>query len=183
MSLSAEAFTLAQTIHQIEPAAEHIGFILAGGVTTGDRIYAAGNGGSAAQAQHFTAELTGRYLKERPPLPGVCLNADTAAMTAIANDYGYDQVFARQVRALCYEGDFLVLFTTSGNSPNLVEAAKAARDMGVTVIGITGRDGGALATECSFELRVPLYETPLIQAAHLMVAHEICRIVEDVCQK
>ena len=182
MSLHVDAMELAAALHQIEDAVEHVGAIIAGGITTGDRVFVAGNGGSAAQAQHFAAELTGRYLKERKPLPGICLNTDTAALTAIANDYGYEQVFARQVEALCVEGDYLLLFTTSGNSQNLIFAARAAREIGVTVVAITGRDGGALAGECHYELRVPMHDTPQIQAAHMMVAHEICRIVEDVCQ-
>lgn len=183
MSLSVDSVHVTSALIDVEDAVTHVAHILASAITTGDRLYVAGNGGSAAQAQHFAAELTGRYLKERHPLPAVCLNADTAALTAIANDYGYEQVFARQVEALGVEGDVLVLFTTSGNSPNLIEAAKAAKRLGMTVLGITGRDGGALATEyIDLELRVPLHDTPLIQAAHLMMAHEICRIVEDSCQ-
>lgn len=181
--LSVDAVRVSGALIEIEGVVDGVGRVIARGVAGGDRVFAAGNGGSAAQAQHFAAELTGRYLKERKPLPGICLNADTAAITAIANDYGYEQVFARQVRALGQEGDFLVLFTTSGNSPNLVEAARVARDLGMAVVGITGRDGGKLAAECDLELRMPLNETPLIQAAHLMVAHEICRIVEEACQE
>lgn len=181
MMLSADAYTVAKTLEQVEAATDAVGLAIAIRMMGGGMVLAAGNGGSAAQAQHFAAELTGRYLKERKAMPAIALNADTAAVTAIANDYGYEHVFARQVEAFADPKNVLVLFSTSGKSKNVIEAARVAQANDMLVVGITGRDGGPLARECSLEIRVWIEETPLIQAAHLMVAHEICRIVEDVC--
>ncbi len=180
--LSDAAYRLVEVMDGMDLPVQSTGLAIAARVQNGHTILAAGNGGSAAQAQHFAAELTGRYLLDRRALPAMALNADTAALTAIGNDYGFAQVFARQVEAFAQPGNVLVLFTTSGNSENLIEAAKVAQANEMLVVGITGRDGGKLARECSLELRVRSHDTPLIQTAHLMIAHEICKIVEEACR-
>jgi D-sedoheptulose 7-phosphate isomerase len=145
----------------------------------GGKLLFAGNGGSAAEAQHFSAEMVGRFLKERRPLPSIALSTDTSAITAIGNDYGYEQVFARQVEALGQPGDVLIALSTSGRSANIVAAMKAARAKGLTTIGLTGlhpRDMGELA---DIALKVPSTHTPQIQEGHLVLGHLLCGMVEN----
>jgi D-sedoheptulose 7-phosphate isomerase len=144
----------------------------------GGRVLAAGNGGSAAEAQHFAAELVGRFLRERAAYAALALTADTAVLTAIANDYGCDRIFARQVEALAHPGDLFVAFSTSGKSPNLIEAARVARKRGVTVIAITGERQSPLADLADIAIRVPAAETPVIQELHTIVLHVLCDMVE-----
>lgn len=147
----------------------------------GGKVFFCGNGGSAAAAQHMAAELTGRFLKERDPLPGLALTTDTSALTAIANDYGYEQVFARQLRALATSDDCLVVLSTSGNSPNVTEAAKVAQTVeliGIPVIGLLGRDGGKLREFCDVAICVPSDVTARIQEAHEFIGHALCAHVE-----
>jgi D-sedoheptulose 7-phosphate isomerase len=144
----------------------------------GGKVLAAGNGGSAAEAQHFVAELVGRFKRERRPLPALALTADPAILTAVANDYGYAEVFARQVRAWGRPGDALVLFSTSGRSPNVLEAAAAARECGVRVVAVTGAAPNPLAAAGDFALRAPAADTPLIQELHAIVVHLLCDLVE-----
>jgi D-sedoheptulose 7-phosphate isomerase len=145
----------------------------------GNAILFCGNGGSAADAQHLAAELVGRYLRDRPPLRALALTVDSSALTAIANDYGYEQVFARQLRGLGRPGDVLVAISTSGNSPSVVRAVEAAREMGIASIGLTGAAGGALAGLCDLCLRVPSDRTNHIQEMHIALGHLICGIVEE----
>ncbi|MBU3725280.1 MAG: D-sedoheptulose 7-phosphate isomerase [Burkholderiaceae bacterium] len=145
----------------------------------GGKLMFAGNGGSAAEAQHFSAEMVGRFLKERQPLPSIALNTDTSALTAIGNDYGYDQVFARQVEALGNRGDVLIAMSTSGRSQNIVRAMQTARAKGIITIGLTGvhpRDMGELA---DVVLKVPSSHTPQIQEGHLVLGHLLCAMVEN----
>ena len=145
----------------------------------GGKLMFAGNGGSAAEAQHFSAEMVGRFLKERQPLPSIALNTDTSALTAIGNDYGYEQIFARQVEALGNRGDVLIAMSTSGRSPNIVRAMQAARAKGIVTIGLTGvhpRDMGELA---DVVLKVPSSHTPQIQEGHLVLGHLLCAMVEN----
>ncbi len=137
-----------------------------------------GNGGSAADAQHLAAEFLGRYLRERRPLPAVALQDNASAVTAIANDYGYEQVFARQLQALAVPGDVAVGISTSGNSPSVVEAAKLARKMGLHTIGLTGVSGGRLREIVDVLIAVPSNETPRIQECHILVGHALCDAVE-----
>ncbi len=144
----------------------------------GARILVCGNGGSAADAQHFAAELSGRYVKERRALAGIALTTDTSALTAIGNDYGFDQVFSRQVEALGRPGDLLVGISTSGNSPNVVKAVEAAQALGLRTLGLLGRDGGRLATLCDDCLVVPSSVTARIQEIHLMVYHFWCEALD-----
>lgn len=146
---------------------------------SGGRVLVAGNGGSASEAQHFATELVGRFLRERAPYAVLSLTADTAVLTAIANDYGYEHVFARQVEAYGRRGDLFLGFSTSGRSSNLVNAATVARDMGVMVIAITGARQSPLADLADVAIRAPAEETPLIQELHTIVLHILCDLVES----
>ena len=145
----------------------------------GNKILICGHGGSAADAQHFAAELTGRYKTERRGLPGIALTTDTSALTAIGNDYGYDRVFDRQVEALAQKGDLLIGISTSGNSKNVINALKVAREMGCKTLGLTGRDGGAMNDLCDVNLVVPSDDTPRIQEMHILFEHTICQIIDN----
>ena len=153
------------------------GSLLAEALRAGGKVLACGNGGSAADAQHFAAELVNRFEMERPPLAAVALSTDTSTLTSIANDYAYEQVFAKQVRAIGRRGDALLAISTSGNSPNVVEAVKVAHELGVRVIGLTGNGGGKLAAmlgENDVHLCVPHKKTARIQEVHLLVLHCLC---------
>ncbi len=144
----------------------------------GNKILFAGNGGSAADAQHWAAELVSRFGYDRPGLAGIALTTDTSALTAIGNDYGYERVFARQLEALGHDGDVLFAISTSGNSTNILAAIDAARGLGIDVIGFTGRKGGAMASRCTVCLRMPSDETPKIQEGHELLGHLICGLIE-----
>ncbi len=144
----------------------------------GRKVLLCGNGGSAAQAQHLAAEFVGRYLRERQPLPAIALSADTAALTAIANDYRFDDVFSRQIEALAVEGDVLIALSTSGTSADVVLAAQTARARKVIVLALTGQNGGELARHADLALLVPSVTTPIIQEIHLAVGHVLCDLVE-----
>ena len=145
----------------------------------GQRIYLCGNGGSAADAQHIAAELIGRFVHDRRALPAIALTTDTSALTAIGNDYGYDEVFSRQVDGLCREGDVLVAISTSGNSGNVLKAVDAAHRAGASVIGLSGKSGGALDSKCDVSLVVPSDVTARIQEMHIVIGHLICALVEE----
>jgi D-sedoheptulose 7-phosphate isomerase len=139
-----------------------------------------GNGGSAADAQHLAAEFLGRYLTEREPMPALALNANTSAVTAIGNDYGYDQVFARQLAALAAPGDVAVAISTSGNSPSVIEAILSAHRLGLFTIGLTGASGGRLRGLVDVLIAVPSQETPRIQECHILLGHALCDCVEQM---
>lgn len=148
-----------------------------GTLANNGRILACGNGGSATDAQHFVAELVGRFERERLPLAGIALNTDTAILTAVGNDYGYDAIFKRQVNALGQPGDVLVAISTSGNSPNVVHAIEAAHDRDMTVIALTGRGGGLITdvlTDADIHLCVPHDRTMRIQEVHIVLLHALC---------
>lgn len=145
---------------------------------SGGKIMFAGNGGSAADAQHWAGELVSRFYYDRPGLAALALTTDTSILTAIGNDYGYDYTFARQIEALGNRGDVFVAITTSGNSPNIIRAAEAARDRGIRVIGFTGEGGGKLAPLCDICLRIPSAETPRIQEGHEFLGHLMCALIE-----
>ena len=138
-----------------------------------------GNGGSSTDAQHLAAEFLGRYLRERSPLPAVALADNTAAVTAIANDYGYEHVFSRQLQALAVPGDVAVGISTSGNSKNVIEAIRSARKLGLYTIGMTGASGGQMRDLVDTLIAVPSNETPRIQECHILVAHALCDAVEN----
>lgn len=147
----------------------------------GQKILTCGNGGSACDAQHFSSEMLNRFNHERPSLPAVALVSDIATLTSIANDYSYADVFAKQIRGLGQPGDLLLAISTSGNSPNVLQAIKAAQDKKMSVIALTGRDGGKipdLLTANDIEVRVPANETARIQETHLLIIHCICDIVD-----
>lgn len=144
----------------------------------GRKVLLCGNGGSAAQAQHLAAEFVGRYLRERQPLPAIALTSDTAALTAIANDYRFDDVFSRQIEALGVEGDVLIALSTSGTSADVVLAAQTAHTKKMIVLALTGQSGGELARHADLALLVPSVTTPIIQEIHLAVGHVLCDMVE-----
>jgi D-sedoheptulose 7-phosphate isomerase len=144
----------------------------------GHKILIMGNGGSAADAQHFAAEMVGRFLLERKALPAIALTTDTSILTAVGNDYGFDDVFKRQVEALALPGDVLIGLSTSGNSKNVKRALEVGKDVGAITIGLLGRDGGEIGSISDFNLTVPSTETPRIQEAHLVMIHILCDLVE-----
>lgn len=145
----------------------------------GNKILIAGNGGSAADAQHFAAELVGRFLKERRGLPAIALTTDTSILTCVGNDYAFNQIFSRQVDALAKEGDVFIGISTSGNSDNVIEAVKLAEEKKVTTIGFLGKDGGKLKDICDKSLIVPCDTTARVQEAHELSYHIICEIVDE----
>lgn len=149
-----------------------------GALSDGRKLLLAGNGGSAADAQHIAGEFLSRLNYDRAPLPAIALTTDSSVLTAIGNDYGYDQVFERQILGLGRPGDVLVAISTSGRSPNILRAVSAARRGGIVAIGMTGQEGGALKTDCELCLCVPSVSTPIIQQLHIIAAHVICGLVE-----
>jgi D-sedoheptulose 7-phosphate isomerase len=145
------------------------------------KILCCGNGGSAAEAQHLSSELLNRYERDRPGLPAIALTTDVAAITSIANDYQFEEVFAKPIRALGQSSDVLVIYTTSGNSANLLKAASAAHDRDMTIIALSGRDGGPLAPllrDSDLELRVPADSTARVQEVHLLITHCLCDLID-----
>jgi len=148
-------------------------------LVAGGKLLIAGNGGSAADAQHIAAELTGRFLRERKPLPALALHGNSSALTAIGNDYGYEHVFARELAAHARPGDVFLAISTSGGSKNILRAIEEAREKKVAVIGMTGESGGKMRTVCDLCLCVPSKSTPRIQEMHIMIGHTICELVEE----
>jgi D-sedoheptulose 7-phosphate isomerase len=179
---------LAGSIEAIDSLRDHsetiavIADLIVERLAAGATIFTCGNGGSAAEAMHFSEELIGRYRGDRAPQRAVCLNADPAALTCIANDFGFDRVFARQCEALIREGDVLLVFSTSGNSPNIVEALLAASELGATTIGLLGRGGGAAADFCNHAVTLACDDSAHIQEAHQVVLHILCEFVEQRCR-
>ncbi|MGH8059932.1 MAG: SIS domain-containing protein, partial [Candidatus Entotheonellia bacterium] len=163
----------AESIHRAGQA-------MAAALTRGGKVLLFGNGGSAADAQHIAAELVGRFARERAPLPAIALTVDTSALTAIGNDYGFDQVFARQVQALGRPGDVAVAISTSGRSPNVVAGVDAARAQSLTTIGLTGGEGGLLVGRVHIPIVVPSADTPRIQECHITIGHILCEMVETL---
>lgn len=144
----------------------------------GKKTLLAGNGGSAADAQHIAAELVGRYGFDRPSIPSLALTTDTSNLTAIGNDYGYDQVFSRQMEGMGSEGDLFIGISTSGNSVNIIKAINAAKAKGVKTVALVGRDGGEMAKLADYAIIVPSNATPRIQESHILIGHMICDIIE-----
>ncbi len=144
----------------------------------GQKTILAGNGGSAADAQHIAAEMVGRYGFDRPSLPSLALTTDTSALTAIGNDYGYDQVFSRQLEGMGQDGDLFIGISTSGNSENIIKAFKSAKEKNITTVALTGRDGGEMAKLADIALVVPSDSTPRIQESHILIGHILCDIIE-----
>ena len=144
----------------------------------GKKLLVMGNGGSAADSQHFAAEIVGRFKLERAALPAIALSTDTSILTAIGNDYGFDTIFSRQIEALAEKGDVVIGLSTSGNSPNVLKALELARERGCLTIGLLGKDGGSIKTVCDLALIVPTNDTPRVQEGHITIIHIICDLVE-----
>lgn len=155
-----------------------MGHLLIDCYRAGRKLVLAGNGGSAADAQHIAAEFVGRFNFDRPGLPALALTTDTSILTAVANDYGYDQLFRRQLEASAVAGDIFMGMSTSGDSANILEALQACHDRGVTSFGLTGESGGKMRELCDYCVRVPSVDTPRIQEAHIVVGHTLCAMVE-----
>lgn len=166
-------------LHEISAEIEKAAKAMIRCVGAGGKVMFCGNGGSAADSQHLAAELMGRYLKDRPPMAAMALTVDTSAITAIANDYGYRDVFARQLRGIGRAGDVLVGLSTSGNSENVVEALSAAQTHGITTIGMTGRSAGKFAPLCDVLIKAPASRTNRIQELHIAIGHMLCGFVEE----
>ncbi|MSN96118.1 D-sedoheptulose 7-phosphate isomerase [Campylobacter sp. FMV-PI01] len=145
----------------------------------GKTVFLCGNGGSAADAQHVAAELTGRYKTERKPLAGIALTTDTSALTAIGNDYGYEYVFVRQLEGLAKKGDLLIAISTSGNSKNVLKALEYAKAAKIKTLGLSGKGGGAMNEMCDFNLVVPSNDTARIQEMHILIEHTLCQAVDN----
>jgi len=172
-----------RTAELLAPQIAQAGEALAAALKGGNKVLACGNGGSAADSQHFAAEIVGRFERERPGMPAVALTTDTSAITAIANDYSYDVVFSKQVESLGRAGDFLLGISTSGNSKSVVEAIRAAQARAMRVIALTGRDGGAMAKMLGpqdFHLNIAHSRTMRLQEVHLLVIHCLCDAVDNV---
>lgn len=157
---------------------EEAASLMIAAIEASGRVFFCGNGGSAADAQHLASELSGRYLRERAPMDAVALHCNTSAVTAIANDYGYEEIYARQIQAHGRKGDVLAAISTSGNSANINKAAQAAREIGIKVIAMTGESGGALKNFADILITVPSASTPRIQEMHILIGHALCEIVE-----
>jgi D-sedoheptulose 7-phosphate isomerase len=155
-----------------------MGHLLIDRYEAGSKLLVAGNGGSAADAQHIAAEFVSRFNFDRPGLPALALTTDTSILTAIGNDYGYDQLFRRQIEANGVAGDVFLGISTSGNSRNIIEALEAARDKGIITIGLTGESGGSMRDLCDYCLCAPSDNTPRIQEAHILIGHTFCAMVE-----
>jgi len=159
---------------------QQTGSLICQTLTAGNKILLCGNGGSAADAQHIAAELVGRYERQRRAWPAIALTTDTSALTALSNDYGYDEVFARQVEALAVEGDLLIAISTSGKSPNIIRAVEKAKELGCRTLALSGSDGGLLAGLCDEALVVASERTSRIQEAHITIGHLWCEMVDLV---
>jgi D-sedoheptulose 7-phosphate isomerase len=161
-----------------EPLAA-IARVMCAALESGHKILLFGNGGSAADAQHIASEWIGGFQREQPPLPAIALTTDSSALTAIGNDHGFEQVFARQLRALGRKGDIAVAISTSGNSANVLEAVRAAKEAELITVGLTGGDGGRLALEVQYNLNVPHASVPRVQEIHIMIGHILCSLVDE----
>lgn len=153
--------------------------IIAKAFRNGNKVLFCGNGGSAADAQHLSAEFSGRFYSDRAPLPSEALHCNTSYMTAVANDYGYEFVYSRIIEGMGKEGDVLVALSTSGNSVNITNALQKAREIGMITVGFTGRTGGNMKELCNYLINVPSTDTPRIQESHIMIGHIICQLVEE----
>lgn len=174
-SVTAKEDLLKNQVVNIESAAK----IIIESLKAGKKLLVFGNGGSASDSQHIAAELVGRFKMERKALPAIALTVNTSILTAIANDYGYDVVFSRQVEALGVKGDVALGISTSGNSKNVIEALKRARSVGMKTIALSGGDGGNMKREADISIVVATKDTPRVQESHILIAHIICALVED----
>lgn len=168
----------AKQVSNLIPEITKVVDLLDNALKSGKKILICGNGGSAGDSQHFAAELTGRYKKERKAMAAIALNTDTSALTAIGNDYGYEYVFSRQVEALANPDDVLIGISTSGNSKNVILAMEKARQMGCKVVALSGRDGGMMKNLADLNLIIPSNDTPRIQEMHIFIIHTLCELLE-----
>lgn len=162
----------------LAPLIAEMSSLITSALMNGNKLLVMGNGGSAADSQHFVAEIVGRFKMERKALPAIALSTDTSILTAIGNDYGFESIFSRQVEALAAPGDIVVGLSTSGNSPNVQKALNAARQRGCRTIGLLGKDGGSIKEVCDLALVVPSTDTPRIQEGHITIIHIVCDLVE-----
>ena len=179
LSLSREALERATQDAGLLDTARKIADVIAAALRGGHKLLIAGNGGSAGDAQHIAAEIVGRYKKDRPAYAAIALTTDTSALTAISNDYGFEQVFSRQVEGLGRRGDVLLAITTSGRSPNILAALELARHQGMVTVGFTGAKGGGMAAACDHLLIAPSDDTAVIQQIYMAFAHGICDVIEQ----
>ena len=177
--IEAHRATLEGVLATLPPRIAQAGAMIVETLQSGGKVLLCGNGGSAADAQHIAAELTGRFKKERRGLPAIALTTDTSALTAIGNDYGYERVFVRQVEALARKGDLLIGISTSGNSGNVLLALELALDLECATLGLSGRDGGRMNDYCDLNLVVPSDDTARIQEMHIMIGHILCQRVDE----
>lgn len=175
----AEQVALLQTLGFLDSVVSKAAEVATQALQSGGKLMFCGNGGSAADCQHLAAELTGRFIKDRRPLAALALSTDTSAITCISNDYSFEEVFARQVRGLGRAGDVLVGISTSGNSRNVIRAVEEARLAGMTIIGLLGREGGALHELCDIAIVVPSNVTARIQESHILIGHTLCGMIEQ----
>jgi D-sedoheptulose 7-phosphate isomerase len=183
LKLSLAALERAAQDATLLAAARKIASVLVAALRSGNKVLLVGNGGSAADAQHIAAEIVGRYKQERPAWAAIALTTDTSALTAIANDYGFENVFARQVEGLGARGDVLLALSTSGRSANILAALRSARHRGLVTIGFTGSKGAAMGADCDHLLVAPSDDTPIVQQIHLAAAHGICDAIEQTLMR
>ncbi|MCI4624403.1 MAG: D-sedoheptulose 7-phosphate isomerase [Candidatus Magnetoovum sp. WYHC-5] len=174
-----EHIQIASTLKDMSGLIDVVGNKAVEALKNGNKILLAGNGGSAADSQHIAAELVGRFRKERQGLPAIALTTDTSIITAMANDYGYDRIFERQIEALAKEGDIFICISTSGKSPNLLLAALYAKKMGVYTVGLLGKSGGELKDNVDLPIIVKSNNTPRIQECHILIGHIVCEIIDS----
>ena len=180
---SLAAFERANSDAAMLDVAHAIAAAIIAALRAGNKLLIIGNGGSAADAQHIAAEIIGRYKQDRPGYAAIALTTDTSALTAIGNDYGFEQIFARQVEGLGVRGDVLLGLSTSGRSPNILAALKKARELGLVTVGFTGGKGEAMRTACDHLLVAPTDDTPVVQQIHLAIAHGICDEIEQTMMR
>jgi D-sedoheptulose 7-phosphate isomerase len=183
LRLSLAALELTTQDAALLAAARKIAEAIVAALRAGNKLLIIGNGGSAADAQHISAEIVGRYKQDRPAWAAIALTTDTSALTAISNDYGFDQVFARQVEGFGQRGDVLLALSTSGRSANILAALRTARELGLATIGFTGSKGVAIGALCDHLLVVPSDDTPIVQQIHLTIAHGICDEIEQTVMR
>jgi len=176
---AAENFSLISKDESLAKSVARAAELIISSLRSGRKVITAGNGGSAADAQHMVAELVGRFSGERKPLKAVALTVNTSTITALANDYDFEQVFARQIDAIGERGDVFIGITTSGMSKNIISALKKAKEKGLVTIGLLGRDGGEAKGLCDIPIVVPNNSTPRIQEAHIMIIHALCELIDE----
>ena len=173
-----EHISVAQNLFSLNEVIVKVGLLAAETLRNGGKILFCGNGGSAADSQHLASELTGRFLKDRPPFAAIALSTDTSALTCIGNDYSFGEIFARQIAGLGRKNDVLIAISTSGNSVNIVRAVEEARKLGIHTVGLLGCDGGCVSELCSYNIIVPSQDTARIQECHILIGHTICELIE-----